>query len=69
MSAMGMGKPYMRGHLAGTINEAWRAGAVMAYSANALTPVVGGRIMFSLVGPGGLIGYGGVAGKGGGLVG
>ena len=39
MSAMGMGKPYMRGHLTGTINEAWRVSALMAYSGNALSPV------------------------------
>ena len=69
MSAMGMGKPYMRGHLTGTINEAWRVSALMAYSGNALSPVVGGRIMFSMVGPGGLVSYGGIAGRGGGLVG
>ena len=69
MSAMGCGKPFMRGHFTGTINEAWRLAAGMAYSGNALSPVVGGRIMFSLAAHGGLAGYGGIAGRGGGLAG
>lgn len=69
MSAAGCGRPYMRGHFPGTINEAWRIAAGNAYSGNALTPPVGGRIMLSLVAGGGLASKGGLAGDSGGLAG
>ncbi len=69
MSAAGCGRPYMRGHFPGTINEAWRIAAGNAYSGNALTPPVGGRLMGTLAGPGGLAGMGGLAGDSGGLAG
>ena len=46
MSAMSHGRPFMRAHLAGTKNEAWRASAVMAYAGNALSAVVAGIVLF-----------------------
>ncbi len=69
MSAAGAGRPFMRGHFPGTINEAWRIAAGNAYAGNALTPPVGGRIMGALAGKGGLAGSGGIAGDGGGIAG
>ena len=69
MSVTGVGRPYLRGHFTGTINEAWRLAAGNVYSGNTLTPVVGGRIMSSLASDGGLAGKGGIAGDSGGLAG
>lgn len=69
MSVTGCGRPYLRGHFPGTINEAWRLSIGNVYAGNALTPPVGGRIMSSLAAGGGLAGRGGIAGKGGGLAG
>ena len=39
MSATGCGRPYMRGHFPGTINQAWRIAAGNAYSGNSLVAV------------------------------
>ncbi len=36
MSAAGCGRPYMRAHFPGTINQAWRIAAGNAYSGNTL---------------------------------
>ena len=58
----GVGRPYMRDKLPGTVDEEWRIASGNAYGGNALSPPVGGRIMGGMVGPSGLIG------KGGGLV-
>ena len=44
MSATGCGRPYLRGHFPGTINEAWRLAAGNVFSGNALTPVSAGGL-------------------------
>ena len=67
--AIGVARPWLRGKLPGTVDEAWRLASGNAYCGNALTPPVGGRIMSSLVAAGGLVGKGGIAGGGGGLAG
>jgi len=36
MSAAGAGRPYMRAHFPGTINQAWRIAAGIAYAGNPL---------------------------------
>ena len=43
--------------------------AHLAFMYNGIPTPVGGRIMFSLAGPGGLVSMGGIAGRGGGLAG
>ena len=68
MNAMGVGRPWHRSHHTETIDEQWRIAAGNAYGGNALSPAAG-RIMFSMVGPGGLVRHGGIAGHGGGLAG
>ena len=65
----GVGRPWMRGKLPGTVDQEWRIASGNAYGGNALSPAVGGRIMSSLALYGGLSGPGGLAGKGGGLAG
>ena len=40
MSVAGCGRPYMRAHHTGTINQAWRIAAGNAYSGNTLVSVV-----------------------------
>lgn len=69
-NAAGVGRPYMRHpEPVGATDEQSRIARGLGYGGNALTPVVGGRIMFSLAGAGGLAGEGGIAGSGGGLAG
>ena len=64
----GVGRPYMRmQHPVATPDEQWRMAVGLAYGGNALSPVVGGRVMSSLTAHGGLAGCGGIAGAGGGL--
>ena len=66
----GVGRPYMRSQFPiATPDEQWRVGIGNAYGGNALSPVVGGRIMSSMAASGGLAGQGGIAGQGGGLAG
>ena len=66
----GVGRPWMRMiHPVATPDEQWRMAVGLAYGGNALSPVVGGRIMSSIAGAGGLAGEGGIAGQGGGLAG
>jgi hypothetical protein len=69
-NSLGVGRPYLRNHFpVATPDEEWRIASGIAWGGNALSPTVGGRIMSSLVGPGGLVSQGGLAGHGGGLVG
>ena len=66
----GVGRPWMRAkHPVATPDEQWRMASGNTYGGNALSPVVGGRVMSSLAASGGLAGSGGIAGKGGGLAG
>ena len=70
MSVTGVGRPYLRAHFPGTINEAWRLAAGNVYSGNALGGAPPpGRIMSSLAAGGGLASKGGIAGNSGGLAG
>lgn len=56
----GVGRPYMRDKLpVAAKDQEWRIASGNAYGGNALSPAVGGRIMGSLIGPSGLVGYGG----------
>ncbi|MHC4705130.1 MAG: hypothetical protein ACYTFQ_31660 [Planctomycetota bacterium] len=67
---IGVGRPYLRNKFpVATPDEQWRATSGLTYGGNALSPVVGGRIMSSLARYGGLASHGGIAGKGGGLAG
>lgn len=51
----------------GAVDADDRAHLLHLYGGNALSSPAGGRIMFSLVGSGGLASKGGIAGQGGGL--
>ena len=67
-AVLGVGRPWMRSHFpVATPDQEWRMSVGNTYGGNALSPVVGGRIMSSLAAHGGLAGGGGIAGKGGGL--
>ena len=69
-NVFGVARPFMRAVFPiATPDEQWRAAVGNVYGGNALTPVVGGRIMSSIAGSGGLAGQGGIAGHGGGLAG
>lgn len=69
-AVLGVARPWMRDKFpVATPDEEWRISSGNAYGGNALSPVVGGRIMSSIAGSGGLAGPGGIAGLGGGLAG
>jgi hypothetical protein len=69
-AVLGVGRPWMRDKFpVATPDEEWRISSGNAYGGNALSPIVGGRIMSSLAAYGGLAAHGGIAGKGGGLAG
>ena len=69
-AVLGVARPWMRNIFpVATPDEEWRLNVGNAYGGNALSPVVGGRIMASIAGAGGLVAKGGIAGKGGGIAG
>ena len=69
-AVLGVARPWMRDKFpVATPDEEWRMSSGNAYGGNALSPVVGGRIMSSLANGGGLAGHGGIAGISGGLAG
>ena len=60
IAVLGVARPWMRDVFpVATPDEEWRISVGNAYGGNALSPVTGGRIMGSLIGPSGLVGEGG----------
>ncbi len=46
---VGVGRPWMRGKLPGTVDEEWRIASGNAYGGNALSPAAGGTTLLQML--------------------